>query len=202
MAGRTWKGIPLAPKVVVPPPTIDFVSGGEGAGVSLTVTGLGSLEQLLLSAPKATRVAAGVEMANILADVITLARDGNYIPFDTGALFDSGMSDEYDPATDADISELAAWFGAAMSPAQREKAARALQNEGASTKDPSLYAWDQHENMGYDHHGIGGPKFLEIPFTIIEPTIIPRIVEAIGVVFGGVGTFGYISNEGDLERAI
>lgn len=184
------------PKVPAPVPEVDFVSGA-GDGVNLTATGLGAFESLLRTMPKNVRDAAGFEMQAIGRDVIAYARENNFIPYDTGALYDSGDSDDYDPNTNATITKIAMWFGGPPRTLSAEAAGvgntvehlRALGlklvgQDVLQTKDASIYAMEQHENMQYDHHGIGGPKYLERPFLAFYPAIQGRIAAAAGIAIG------------------
>lgn len=180
----------LLPKIAIKPPTVDFVSGGEGAGVSFSATGFKALEEYLLEAPKYIRDAAGFEMASIAADVITDAKT-NYVPYKNGHLQESGDSDEYQPGSmmAGGISQIKMWFGAPLSGGQSAQALVIEIHEGVSTPDPSRYAWIQHE-INFEHPIVGpvtNPqmKYLERPFIAAEPTILARIAAAIEAATGG-----------------
>ena len=201
--GKTFRLPPLPPKLVVQPPKVDFDSGGASADVSFACSGLQSLSETLLSLGKVYRDAAGYKMADIAHEIIEDAKD-NYVPYETGALHDSGDADEYDPATSPDITEIAMWFGAPGSQIESSPGARTTlevtvkrrmtENEGLTqTKDPSLYALEQHENMIYKHHpppDQTGPKYLERPFNARAPRMAEEIAESVGIAFGGSGTEG------------
>lgn len=166
--GKTWKAILPAKQVTFNKPTVDFVSGSNGAEV-LRVTGAQALRDNILLLPVAAREAAAREMAVIAAEVIEDAKE-NYVPVDTGDLRDSGDSDDYVPDSTEEVTIVAMWFGG-------EVTAEELAH---GKKDVREYALEQHENMEY-RHSVGGPKYLERPFVKIIDTVGPRIANAIAV---------------------
>jgi hypothetical protein len=186
------RNIAQAPSPIVQPPIkLDFKSGGADADVSFSFTGMDDLATLLLSAPGAVRQACGYEMADIAHEVIALSKD-EYVPRDTMALYDSANADEYDPRTDAGITQIGMWYAApgyaSMSSdtnfvTATDKEGKVIGTYRQSTghgggmvlKQPEKYALEQHENMEYDHHGIGGPKYLERPFMLKQPEVFPRL---------------------------
>lgn len=166
--GKVWKLPPLVKKPIVAP-TIDFVSGGENSEVTVTGAGFKSLFANLESIHINARDAAGFEMAQFLADVITLAKDGDYVPFLTGDLKSTGDSDEYVPAFGEMIAQLAAWFGAETTAEQKIH----------GVPDASKYALVQHEDLLFNHPNGGGPKYLERPFDEMIPSLRDRIARAV-----------------------
>lgn len=167
-----WRMPPPLPKPDPIPRIVDFVSEGAGAEV-LRVTGCAQLAANLLQLPLICREAACREMAVIAHEVIETAK-ATFVPIDTGDLKDSGDSDPYMPGTTQEVTDIAMWFGGEVGP---EAAAHGV-------KDTRLYALEQHENMEYNHHGIGGPKYLETPFNNILSDITPRIARAAAEAIG------------------
>lgn len=180
---------PLKPKLQAP--TVDFVSGSEGAEVYYFMEGMESLIANISVLPKYYRDAAGYEMANIAADIIQDARD-NYVPYRDGALRDSGASDEYNPSANVTIAEIGMWFAGGpplgMGSSGRKvghgsEAGRVAQ-EGMHVIDPRDYALEQHENPAFVHPVLGPVshpqwKYLETPFNKMVPNVLPRISKAI-----------------------
>lgn len=182
---------PLPPKLVLRPRTVDFQSGGEVAGVSISASGIQSLIDTLKDLPFTAMDACGAEMATILLEVVETSRD-KYVPYRDGYLRDSAGSDSWDGYTmnAGNIVEMRCWFGAPASAAQIRQGVRAGHSEGVKFIDPSIYALDQHENLSY-HHPIIGPvsmpkaKYLETPFNEMQPKIMPRLGNAINAAWGG-----------------
>lgn len=179
------------------PPTIDFKSGGADSEVSYSMEGMGSLIENMDMLPEIYKDAAGFEMAEIMAEVIQDAK-ANYVPIETGALSDSGASDEYVRGRGISVVEISAWFGAPGGPSGGMSSGAVSIGVSAATqaglhavKDPSEYALDQHETLTYQHINGGGPKYLERPFLAKVPEIFSRLVRAIQDVGGpNVTLFG------------
>lgn len=165
----TFRMPALPKKIVLTPPKVDFVSESEGAEVSFKAIGLEALEENLKKLAPAVQNAAGYEMAKIAAEIIEDAKE-NYVPVDTGDLKASGDSDSYDETKLFSIIKIAMWFGGEVGP-------EALEH---GVKDVRSYALEQHENLLF-HHNVGGPKYLERPFLIAEPTMLKRIADACGI---------------------
>jgi hypothetical protein len=192
MAPRVLRGSPLtALKPKMQPPTVDFVSGSEGAEVYYFMEGMESLLANLSVIPKYYQDIAGYEMANIAADIIADARD-NYVPYQDGALRDSGASDEYNPSAGMTIVEIGMWFAggpAAGMGSEGRKIGHASASGRAAAAglhviDPTSYALEQHENPAFIHPVLGPVsdpqyKYLEKPFLKAVPSVLPRIAKAI-----------------------
>jgi hypothetical protein len=176
-------------------PTVDYQSGGFNAAVNIQLNGLQSLIDNLKDLPKYAIDAAGSELQNICRDIIVDSRT-NYVPYEYGDLQDSAGWDEWNEATMSakDIIEMRVWFGAELKIKQSRKAIKAAikaaTNEGATKDvDPSVYAWEQHENLSFNHPNVGvvtNPqnKYLEKPFLDMEPKILGRVATAISRVWG------------------
>ncbi len=185
---------PLPPKVKPVPVQIDYTSPGGVAEVGVQVKGLAALEANLRQMGSVAMDAAGYEMANIAAEVIEVAKD-RYVPIDIGNLRDSGRSDEYQPNRGQTITTIRMWFGGTEDELTvNEMEAADITGRKAyfgsakriryKINPANRYALEQHENMSYDHHGVGGPKYLEIPFNNIIHTIQPRIASAVAEAIG------------------
>lgn len=200
---------------MVPPPPMpsirkkaDYKSGGADADVEFEVRGIDYLEQLLRWYPKATRAVAGLKMADILSEILADSKE-NYVPRDTMALHDSGAHDEYDPAIDQDITQLAIWYAAPgyanVSADTNFVTATDVEGKvigtyrqstghggGMVLKQPERYALEQHENMEYKHP-FGSAKYLEIPFNKrahnVPAEIAAAISDYLGETISATGTF-------------
>lgn len=193
--------LPPIPRKMAPP-TADFVSGGEAAGVEVSASGLTSLEANIRSLGSVAMEAAGREMELIMSEVIKDAQD-NYVPWDTRDLIDSGDWDQYDQigrVTNPTIVEIKGWFGSPLTELAAHQAMVLGRTQGLFVHDPNKYALAQHEGIdpasgkpyvNYTHGG--GPKYLELPFTKIVPTIAPRIMLAVNKALGG-DSFGDLGN--------
>lgn len=187
----TFRMPALPPRTISQPVKVEFVTGGQDAGVSIQPSALSGIADLISAMPKAAQDAAGYEVSAILGEVIEDARE-NYVPYKDGYLRDSAGWDEYNPNSTATITRLGAWFGAPASEAQLGKATRAFFEEGLNIARPERYAFEQHENLSYDHPNLGvvtnpQAKYLERPFLAAEPSIVPRIANAVSAVWGGSG---------------
>lgn len=178
---------PLPPRMVLAAPKVDYRSGGVDADVSFEVSGLEALAINLRSMPKFARDAAGIEMSDIAHEIIDLARD-EFVPKKTWALHDSGDADEYLPDTvnNPEITEIKMWFGAPLSEKAKTESGLAIAaGDIAGVKDPSEYAWIQHEDFNLHHPNGGMAKYLEIPFDLYKDSVPQRIGEAIAKSWGG-----------------
>ena len=75
----------------------------------------------------------------------------------------------------------------------REVAAKEGMGSVEEEKDPSKYAWKQHEHLEYKHPLGGKAKFLEDPWNRAVPTMVGRIRKAVGISFD----VGDVFNLGD-----
>lgn len=199
---RVFKLPPLPPLKPVSP-YADFVSRGEAAGVEVSASGLGALEQNIKNLGPIAMDAAGRKMEQIAGEIITDAKENGYVPEDTGDLKDSGDWDEYNQVgrvNNPTITEIKMWFGAPLTARALRETAVLSKTQGLKVHDPNKYALDQHENFSYVHPRGGGPKYLEIPFTKREPTIMAEIAAAVDEAFGGGNSqFGYDINLADSQ---
>lgn len=184
--GKVWK-MPAPPKLVIKPPTVDIKSGGMGSDVFFEVTGSKSLQETLRQLSGVARDAAGMELAQIGHEVILSAKE-TYVPERFGRLRDSGDSDEYNPLSGVDITTIAIWFGAppsGLGGGAAISSAVAAQAGLSEEADPSVYALAQHETLYQNYTKAGtGPKYLETPFMLAQPTVGPRIARAVAEAWG------------------
>jgi hypothetical protein len=167
-----WKMPPAPRKPAFVPPTVDFISGSEGADVYFSVSGIKSLSKNLMELSGASMDAAGNELSVIAHEIIEDAKE-NYVPFLFGHLKASGDSDEYTPGKGIQLTQIMMWFGGVVGPEALE----------AGIVSAEKYALEQHENLEFKH-SIGGPKYLERPFDKVRPTILPRVAKVIGESLG------------------
>lgn len=195
-------------------------NGGRDSVFNVGTLGLELLEATLRQAPRAAQMAAGFKMADWAHDVMALSR-AEYVPKDTFALHDSGMADEYDPSTDAGITQIAMWYAAPgyvggadqgfvtatdihgqVIGTYRQSTAR---SGGMVLKQPERYALEEHENMELQHPpgsgqrgGVPGPKYLERPFLLKQHELMPAIAQAITEAWGGSGLSGVLGTDAEV----
>jgi hypothetical protein len=106
---------------------------------NVTSTGADELIARLTMLPQVANAKAMARMLDVAEQCMEDSKE-NYCPFLNGILRQSGV---VYVAEGAGVSnEIVLSYG----------------GEGSGAE---LYAREQHENMSYDHHGIGGPKYLE-----------------------------------------
>lgn len=185
-AKRVFRPRATPAKLVIQQPKVDYQSGGEGADLFMSISGIDALVATLRAMPQVAKDAAGFEMADIAHEIIEDAK-ANYVPWETGELRDSGNADEYTPNSGAEITEIKMWFGQSRSESANAaiQAAILVGDLSGAPRDPSEYAEIQHEDMLFKHPRGGGPKYLEIPFNKVLNTIVPRIASKIFESWGG-----------------